>query len=405
MTRNADQYRANKVLIVANEWSRNGGLEIVTQDVARAFADLGWQVTVVPAGGIGKSEILANGIHVHWVPPRGRIAQSLWCRYLRWIILPIIIKKHLKGGGLLIFGHVRLLPLIDRLPEALNISRWVWTHGVDAWGKTARGWMPRLNQLDNVVAVSEYTARHERQEGATTQVSVILNSIDTERYTPTQTPEKIRRDEVLICSRLCAAEKYKGHEVLFDALPIAEKLLGRPLKLRVIGTGDDEPRLRQRAKELGVDDRVLFCGRVTDAELLEAYRHCGVFAMPSRAEYRPDTDDWAGEGFGLVYVEAAACGRPVIASSEGGAPETIIHEKTGLLADPRSPQANAVAIARVLGDERWADELGRAGREHAVTHFSFDSFKRRVLEVVSADKKLQKLGCVKANIDQTSPNE
>lgn len=387
-------HKYRKVLIVANEWSRNGGLEIVTQDIARTFAELGWNVTVVPAGGTGKSETLSNGVQLKWLPPRGRVAQSLWCRYLRWIVLPYFIKRHLKDGGLLIFGHVRLLPLIDRLPESPKISRWVWTHGVDAWGKTVRHWMPRLNQLDNIVAVSEYTAGHERQEGAATRVSVVLNSIDTERFTPTTTPEKIRRDEILICSRLCAAEKYKGHEVLFEALPIAEKLLGRRLKLRIIGTGDDELRLRQRAKELNVAERVLFCGRVTDEELLEAYRHCGVFAMPSRAEYRPDTDDWAGEGFGLVYVEAEACGRPVVASSEGGAPETILHERTGLLADPRCPRANAEAIARILSDDAWADELGRAGRAHAVEHFSFESFKRRIREAAAADDKLQKLGCV-----------
>lgn len=391
MTRNSDQKRTQKVLIIANEWSRNGGLEIVTQDVARAFAELGWQVTVVPAGGYGKSETLENGIRINWLPPKSKVLQSLWGRYLRWPILAHYIKRHFNDGGLLILGHARLLPLLDRLQARPEVSRWVWVHGVDAWGKTARKWMPRLNQLDNIVAVSEYTAGHVRKEGALTRVSVVLNSIDVEKFKPTTTPEKIRRDEILICSRLCAAEKYKGHEILFEALPLAEKQVGRPLSLRIVGTGDDEPRLRERARDLGIDDRVVFSGRLTDDELLEAYRHCGVFAMPSRAEYRPQTDDWAGEGFGLVYVEAEASGRPVVVSSDGGAPETMIHEKTGLIADPRSPEANAEAIARILSDTVCADQLGRNGRQHALDEFSFKRFKQRINEAVAGDCKLQRL--------------
>jgi len=387
MTRQNGQ-NVPKVLIIANEWSRAGGLEIVTQDIARAFAELGWQVTVLPAGGEGRSETLANGIQVKWLPPRGRIAQSIWGRFLRWPILAMVIKSHLKDGGLLILGHVHLLPLLDRLPESPGVSRWVWTHGIDAWGRTAQKWMQWLNQVDNIVAVSAYTAWHEKEEGAVTRVSVVLNSVDIERFTPTKTLEKIRRDEILICGRMMISERYKGHEELFEALPIAEKILGRPLRIRVVGTGNDMPRLKEKVRQMGLANKVLFAGRVTDDELLEAYRHCGVFAMPSRAEYRPETDDWAGEGFGLVYVEAQACGRPVVVSTDGGAPETVRPGVTGLLAEPRSPQANAEAIAAILADPIKADQMGAEGRKWAEEAFSFACFKKRIAEVARADKKL-----------------
>jgi len=134
--------------------------------------------------------------------------------------------------------------------------------------------------------------------------------------------------------------------------------------------------------------RVLFCGRVTDDALLEAYQHCGVFAMPSQAWCQSDEHCWVGEGFGLVYVEAEACGRPVVCSTDGGAPETTLHEKTGLIVDPRSPQANAEAIARILKDPAWADELGTNGYRFATENFSFERFKQRIAEVLGEDTKL-----------------
>jgi phosphatidylinositol alpha-1,6-mannosyltransferase len=145
-------------------------------------------------------------------------------------------------------------------------------------------------------------------------------------------------------------------------------------------------RLQNKINAMGLKEKVIFSGRVTDDELLEAYQHCGVFVMPSRVEYDGHTDSWAGEGFGLVYVEAEACGRPVVCSADGGAAETIIDGKTGLLVDPRSPLKVAEAIARILGDPEFADKLGRAGREHAVSSHSFDRFKLRIAEMLIADK-------------------
>lgn len=107
--------------------------------------------------------------------------------------------------------------------------------------------------------------------------------------------------------------------------------------------------------------------------------------MPSRVD-RPERGYWSGEGFGLVYVEAAACGRPVIASTEGGAPETIVSGQTGLLVNPRSPEAVAHAIASVLADPARADEMGRQGRVLAETSFSRERFRSHLQELLSLDE-------------------
>ena len=372
------------VFLLAGHWSTAGGLEIVTQDVASAFRSLGWSVTVLDMCGSGRSEKLPNGIEVkRFGVPRVRLFRSLWHRVLRFRVAAHFLCRHEAARkGVLIFGHVQLLPIADAVPLGLFASRWVWTHGIDVWGEEGRRWAPRLSKLDHVISVSEYTARHIRNAGVTAPITIIPNSVDTDFLVPTSTPARIRRDEVLVCGRLAIASRNKGYEMLLEALPLAEKQLGRPLTLRIIGDGDDRVRLEKRARTLGLGEKVIFCGRVSPAALLEAYQHCGVFAMPSRVEGAQKNGLWVGEGFGLVYVEAAACGRPVIASAEGGAPETLIPGRTGLLVDPRSVSDLARTVAEILSDAQRADEMGRQGRLLAEQYFSREQFKMHLQEVL-----------------------
>lgn len=181
-----------------------------------------------------------------------------------------------------------------------------------------------------------------------------------------------------------AREQYKGHDVLFKSLPIAEKLLNRNLTLRVVGTGDDLDRLQTKVRQLELNNKVVFTGRLSATELVEAYQHCGVFCMPSSVEQRVQ-GYWAGEGFGIVYIEAAACGRPIIASIDGGAPETILPGETGLLVDPRSPEAVARAIVHILKDPVRADEMGKRGRQMVMQKFSHEVFSRNIKELLIKD--------------------
>ena len=176
-------------------------------------------------------------------------------------------------------------------------------------------------------------------------LALVPPSVDTARFTPGPAPAG---PDLLIVGRLVPGEGYKGHEVLFRALgPLGERL-GRPATLRVVGDGLARADLQARAAALGVASQVDFAGRLPASQLVAAYRGCGVFAMPSRVERRP-RGLWTGEGLGIVYLEAQACGRPVIASTEGGAPDAIRPGETGLLADPRDPDAIATAAAVALG--------------------------------------------------------
>jgi phosphatidylinositol alpha-1,6-mannosyltransferase len=167
-----------------------------------------------------------------------------------------------------------------------------------------------------------------------------------------------------------------------QALQILERKYSLKPCLSVVGDGDGRLRLEAIAGQFKLDHRVEFRGRIGTEELIEAYRRCAVFAMPSRVDTHP-RKVWTGEGFGIVYLEAAACGRPVIAGTEGGAPEAIIPGETGFLVDPRSPEAIADSLAILLADPAEADKMGRAGRVWVETNFSIEVFRERVRELLN----------------------
>ena len=165
---------------------------------------------------------------------------------------------------------------------------------------------------------------------------------------------------VLIVARL--VDEYKGHDVLLRAIRLLEERV--PLiRLPIVGDGPLRPSLEQLAREIGVEGRVIFHGRVSASELEALYESCDLFVMPSRL-----SDSGGGEGFGIVYMEASAHGLPVIAASEGGAVDAVLDGKTGLLVDPRSAEAVATAIEEVLTNASLYRSLSAGGLEWARAH-------------------------------------
>jgi phosphatidylinositol alpha-1,6-mannosyltransferase len=128
---------------------------------------------------------------------------------------------------------------------------------------------------------------------------------------------------------------------------------------------------------------VIFTGRLPFADVVHAYGRCGVFCMPSCVE-TGEPGFWSGEGFGIVYIEAAACGRPVIASTDGRAPETLIPNVTGLLVNPLEPDDVADAIARIRDDQAAADEMEQRGRAFVIRTFARQVFESHIRDLVDS---------------------
>ena len=141
---------------------------------------------------------------------------------------------------------------------------------------------------------------------------------------------------ILTVGRLSAAERYKGHDRLIAALP---GILARvpDAAYLIVGSGDDRPRLERLAREAGVADRVVFAGHVPDEELPDYFALAHVFAMPS-----------TGEGFGIVFLEAAASGLPVIGGNRDGSVDALAEGRIGRLVDPESREEIEAAVVEAL---------------------------------------------------------
>jgi phosphatidylinositol alpha-1,6-mannosyltransferase len=181
------------------------------------------------------------------------------------------------------------------------------------------------------------------------------------------------RPVVLGVSRLVPR---KGFDVLIEAMAT----LGRDAQLVIGGSGRDRERLERLAAERGVP--VQFLGRVPDADMAALYGCADVFAMLCRA------DRWGGleaEGFGIVFLEAAACGVPQIAGRSGGSHEAVADGETGFVVEPRDVAAVRRSLQALLDDDTLRTRMAEASRARAVASFSYEVLVPRLAPVAAGD--------------------
>ena len=223
------------------------------------------------------------------------------------------------------------------------------------------GARPRLaafaaEQADAVIAVSAYTAELVAARAAgPVAITVIPNGVD---LVEDVAAELCERPTFLTVARI--QERYKGHDVLVRALALVRANVP-DVQWVVIGEGSLRAGVEALAHSYGVADAARFLGAVCDRERDAWLARSQLLAMPSRLP----AGGFAGEGFGIAFLEAGAHGRPVVAGNVGGATDAVIDGVTGLLVDPCDQLAVAEAITRLLLDPTLAERLGRAGRERA----------------------------------------
>lgn len=237
-----------------------------------------------------------------------------------------------------------------------------------------------LEHCVGAIAAGGYPAvEGERTVGHRLHTAVIPPGVDTDRFTPLDEPARraARKDLgldpdarlVVSVSRLVPR---KGMDTLVRAA--ARLAPHHPhLQVAIAGSGRDEGRLRRLVDETDAPVRLL--GRVDDAHLPALYACADVFAMLCRTR-------WWGleqEGFGIVFLEAAAAGVPQVAGRSGGAHEAVVDGETGLVVDdPDDVEEAAAAIDALLADESRRVEMGRAARRRAIEEFSYDVLARRL---------------------------
>lgn len=372
-----------RVLFIALKFGRLGGLEIYNLNLVQALAKAGHTVDV---WGVFDNETdtqtsRAERIYIHTLMPKSRLAMSLYFRYSWQRLLLRRLRTLGSQYDLIIAGHVKVLPILSRASLPARLPYWVCTYGIEVWNQWSRNLYQAFKNSANVISISQYTGNIIKQRVSSAKISVLYPGVDIEWFRPSNYGHDEVKKTLLTVGRLDPAERYKGHDMVIHALPQIQSRVPYPVEYWIVGDGGDRQRLEQVVTKLGVGNAVKFWGSIGDNKLLGNYHRSDLFIMPSQVIERPD-GSWTGEGFGIVYIEAAACGKPVIASNQGGAPETILDGVTGFAVDPMSPEAIADAASRLLSDPVLAQRMGEAGRQFVVENFSLSVFQQRVAKLL-----------------------
>lgn len=287
-----------------------------------------------------------------------------------------------EGCDTVWFGAAAPLALLAK-PLRGDAGRFVAsTHGHEVgWARlpAARQALRRIGSTTDVVTyVSDYTReRMAPAFGRKARLERLPSGVDTDVFHPGAGREDVRRElaladrPVVVCvSRLVPR---KGQDVLIRAMP-AIRAAVPGAALLVVGGGPDMPRLQRLAVENCVADHVRFTGSVPWQELPAHYAAGDVFAMPCRTR-RGGMDL---EALGIVFLEAAATGLPVVAGNSGGAPDAVLDGETGVVVDGRDVERVGSEVSALLADPRRAAAMGAKGRAWVEREWRWDVLATRL---------------------------
>ena len=295
-----------------------------------------------------KGHLMASGadvVHIHWPPP---LTERFASAAARAAGLPSVVTYHCD---------LELPSVLGRLAVSFYL-RWMAPKALYRAAKV-------------IATTSSYAATSRLIWNV--DVEVIPNAVDIQRFRPDLDGSSIRQkhgltDEpmILFTGRLV---HHKGHETIISALA----LLPPPICLLIIGTGPTRPALEAQIRRLGLEARVIFAGTVTEEELPLYYAAADLCVLPSVARL---------EAFGIVGLEAMACGKPVILSDIPGVREVIEEGQQGYICAPLDPEAWASTIEKLIDYPVRARKLGERGRQRVLERFSWEMVARQVEEVL-----------------------
>ena len=321
--------RLRFLALLTEGFGGRGGIARYNCDVLQALSD---------GGGLELAEVLtrSSGDAAH-LPARVHQCRARQTRtaYALEAVWSAVRRRY----DVVFCGHLFMSPLAAVVAWLADARLVVQVHGIEAWTSPSPLIRLSLKRADLVLCVSRDTRRRVLDWATLPpeRVAVLGNTVRAQFWPgdPAQARAQLGLGAgplILSVSRLMAGERYKGQDKVILALP--ELIARRPgLTYVIVGDGDDTPRLKALACAHGLSDRVVFAGEVEDERLVLLYQAADLFVLPS-----------TGEGFGIVFLEAMACGVPALGVAVGGAPDALGDGMLGWLADAKR-LASAIAAA------------------------------------------------------------
>lgn len=213
---------------------------------------------------------------------------------------------------------------------------------------------------------------------ASAKTKVINPGVDTKRFVPAEYNSEIRtalgwneRPVILTVGRL---QERKGHDMMIKALPAIKEQVPDIL-YAIIGDGEQRPLLDSLVNKLGLIENVMFMSEISDDQMIQCYQQCNLFILPNRTVGRDI------EGFGMVLVEAQACGKPVIAGNSGGTAETMLVGESGYIVDCTSVGSMVEQIIPILKDTKLASRMGARGCAHVNVNLDWQGLSQQAKQL------------------------
>lgn len=349
-----------KTVLLAPELFRSeGGITRILRLYLKALCEIAGDSDKVGFLALNDSVVDSHDLSMY---SNGRIAEWDVCNRSKLRFVRSVFRM-CSSADRVICGHVAQLP-VAWMASLLRprLSYYLVAHGIEVWRPFSLIEKMSLRGATKIFCVSEYTRQKILRwcPMRPDKLVVVPNALDP-YFEPRalSSPEK-SPPVVLSISRLSTSDNYKGIDHLVAAMPAIHASIPGA-KLRVVGRGDGLPGLQKLARKLGVSSLVEFAGYRSDLELREDIEKCSLFALPSEKE-----------GFGLVYLEAMAHGRPCLGARSGGVPEVITPETGVLVEYGNVPEIAAAVVAALNRDWDLAPLVARAH------FFSYPRFRDRL---------------------------
>lgn len=324
------------LLLTTDAFGAPGGIALYNRDLAEALAAIAGveEVIVVPRTSAKRTED---------IPAKVRFLGHAAGSKLRFVFTALA--NSLSRLDLIVCGHINLLPLAGLLRQRWQCPMVLMAYGIDVWTPPTRPTQVWMRQVTAVWSISALTAERMNSWARlpSAAYAVLPNAVHLDKYgVASKASElveryKLRGRKVLLTlGRLSSAERYKGIDEVLEVMPalIAEE---PTLTYLIAGDGSDRPRLEAKTDALGLEGHVVFAGLIDEREKADHYRLADAFVMPSR-----------GEGFGFVFLEALACGVPVVGSVLDGSREALRDGALGELVDPSDSLSILRGIKRAM---------------------------------------------------------
>lgn len=371
----------NLMLFAIDFKPQSGGIAEFGHQIARGLTDMGEKVVVVGPDIDGAADFDRQAGY-----PVVRMNVGDPARRWPWQRLGRHLERRRVFGEVVRRYDVRHVLHADWGLLSWSASRWgrriglpysVLVHGMEVtpgYSITVKpkGGPQGVRGAARVFANSHFTAEVVRSLGVPDErVKVIHPGVDPVEFQPATAGETERRRLGLggrkVVLSVCRLVRRKGVDRSIEAMARVARSVPEAIYV-IAGDGADRLYLEDLAAEQGMRERVRFLGSVAREELRALYRACDCFLMPSRQLPGGDV-----EGFGIVFLEANASGKPVVAGRSGGIPDAVQDGVTGFLVDPEDPEAIAQAVTRLLTDTDLARRMGSAGRRRVEQRFNWQT--------------------------------